>query len=210
MLSDVELLSRGVWLVISLIALMVTIRFVVLPTFMTEFRQRIFTLRRELFLYMADGHIAPEHPAYVMLRNNMNGLLRFTEDISFGRMILGALFFRQPSKMYALRFERCANLIEGDEVRNHLTGFKTRIGKEILVHSFKVSPSAWVFGVLIASVVLLIVCVASVVKGAKWCAKKAGRLQLRAISSIEAQASELLDQAPMTQRLATADTTICR
>jgi hypothetical protein len=51
------------------------------------FREHIFSVRDEMFLYAAEGHIAFEHPAYVLLRNRMNAVLRFGHEINFINLV---------------------------------------------------------------------------------------------------------------------------
>ena len=55
------------------------------------YRQNLFTIRDELFIYAMNGHISFEHPAYHMLRNMLNGSIRFGHRMSLG-YILGLSF----------------------------------------------------------------------------------------------------------------------
>jgi hypothetical protein len=52
------------------------------------FRDHIFTLRDDLFLYAAHGNISFEHPAYRMLRERMNLSLRFAHEFTLTRFFL--------------------------------------------------------------------------------------------------------------------------
>jgi hypothetical protein len=47
------------------------------------FRERLFSIRDELFLFAADGNVAFDNPAYTDLRDLINGMLRFAHRISF-------------------------------------------------------------------------------------------------------------------------------
>src|SRR5947209_7747433 len=51
-----------------------------------KFRQNIFGIRDNLFDYAAAGNITFSHPAYLTLRNMMNGYIRFSHRISCFRL----------------------------------------------------------------------------------------------------------------------------
>lgn len=51
------------------------------------FRNDLFSLRDEMFLYAAKGNIPFGHPAYTMLRTRMNRLLLHGHDFTLTRMI---------------------------------------------------------------------------------------------------------------------------
>lgn len=50
------------------------------------FRQRLFNIRNELFRLAAGGGIAFNHPAYVLLRDRINFIIRFAHWFTFTRM----------------------------------------------------------------------------------------------------------------------------
>jgi hypothetical protein len=52
------------------------------------FREDIFSVRDAMFLYAAQGNISFEHPAYTILRDRMNGLLRHGHELTLSRMVL--------------------------------------------------------------------------------------------------------------------------
>ena len=53
-----------------------------------SFRQRMFTIRDGLFDYAADGNIPFDHPAYLLLRAQMNGYIRFAHDLTVFRILM--------------------------------------------------------------------------------------------------------------------------
>ena len=53
-----------------------------------EFRQRMFAIRDEIFDYASSGHIDFEHPAYQLLRNSMNGFIRYAHRLTFFQLML--------------------------------------------------------------------------------------------------------------------------
>jgi hypothetical protein len=52
------------------------------------FRDDIFSVRDRMFLYAAQGNISFEHPAYTILRNRMNALLRHGHEFTLTRLVL--------------------------------------------------------------------------------------------------------------------------
>ena len=72
-----------------------------------KFRDQLFALRNELFDYAAQGGVSFDEPAYGILRNTMNGLLRYAERISFTHAILANVVQRfRPSPVYQNMFQR--------------------------------------------------------------------------------------------------------
>jgi hypothetical protein len=52
------------------------------------FRDDIFNLRDEMFLYAAQGNISFDHPAYTRLRSRMNALLRHGNSLTLTRLLI--------------------------------------------------------------------------------------------------------------------------
>jgi hypothetical protein len=53
-----------------------------------RFRDNLFLIRGSLFDAAARGEIPLDHPAYHILRTNINGIIRFSHDLSFFRFLL--------------------------------------------------------------------------------------------------------------------------
>jgi hypothetical protein len=74
--------------ILALFALWIAVYYL-WPDFRNDtFREDIFSVRDEMFLYAAQGNISFEHPAYSILRDRMNGLLRHGHELTLSRMIL--------------------------------------------------------------------------------------------------------------------------
>src|SRR6266851_8578279 len=59
------------------------------PYRLDALREVLFALRDELFFVAIDDENLPfEHPAYTELRNNLNGMNRFAEKMTFSRSVL--------------------------------------------------------------------------------------------------------------------------
>lgn len=53
-----------------------------------KFRDNLFQIRGALFDAAARGEIPLDHPTYLILRTNINGVIRFSHDLSFFRFLL--------------------------------------------------------------------------------------------------------------------------
>jgi hypothetical protein len=74
--------------VLALFALWIAVYYL-WPDFRNDtFREDIFSVRDAMFLYAAQGNISFDHPAYTILRERMNGLLRHGHELTLTRMAL--------------------------------------------------------------------------------------------------------------------------
>jgi hypothetical protein len=51
------------------------------------FRQRMFAIRDELFDFASEGGVDFQHPAYQLLRNSMNGFIRYAHRLTFFQLL---------------------------------------------------------------------------------------------------------------------------
>jgi hypothetical protein len=112
-----------------------------------NFRNQLFTLRDEMFLYACDQEIL-NSPAYLNLRVLMNGMIRYAHRTSIGRlMVLDAArrLFRIPLKMPDTYVEWIAALrgLPAEQARQLLEYHDNAI---ILAmkHMVKRSPILWI------------------------------------------------------------------
>jgi cbb3-type cytochrome oxidase subunit 3 len=105
---------------------------------MDRFRQSVFALRDELFDYAAKGKISFNHPAYITLRNLMNGYIRFSHRISLVQVLL--LTYSSWDKEYKPKTfddvwqEVTANL--DLTVKNELEAFNERAAGQLFYYVF--------------------------------------------------------------------------
>lgn len=64
-------------------------------------RLQLFALRNELFLLAANGDLAFDQPAYMVLRNRINALIRFAHIITAGRILLIGILERSMVDAFA-------------------------------------------------------------------------------------------------------------
>lgn len=120
----------------SLAALVYMFGFLFRKYHIDAFRQRIFAIRDELFDYAAAGNISFDDPAYKMLRNLMNGYIRFGHRLSLLHIfIVMGLMFRSRHSSDLKHFEHqftysLAALTP--ETRDALTMYRERAEMNVL------------------------------------------------------------------------------
>ena len=106
--------------------------FGLLPAYRVDcFRQQLFAIRDDLFDYAADGNISFTDPAYVILRQQMNALIRYGHHITLYRSIV-TFIFGKLSKPTANRpswnaqWESALANIKDTAVRERMAGFRAK------------------------------------------------------------------------------------
>lgn len=162
--------ADGVWLGFSVIVLVASFQLVLLPTMVDGFRDRLFTLRRELFLLAADGRIAPTHPAYAYLRNALNAHIRYAERITFVRGFLApmlAMTIRPTLVRHRRGVDEVAAAISDEDVRSAI--FKIRNGMYAATawHVVATSPIAWIVALIVVPIAVITAAVAGTIGALK-------------------------------------------
>jgi hypothetical protein len=118
------------------------------------FRQKLFELRDELFLFAADGGIEFSNPAYGMLRSTINGNIRFGHRLNLLEIIL---FFRFLGRggvpllgdSFAARWEQALSPLSSKQ-RERLESVRARMARTVAEHCIHMSPLLVVFSLLLA------------------------------------------------------------
>jgi len=104
------------------------------------FRQRIFGIRDEVFDYAASGKIAFDHPAYITLRNLMNGYIRFSHKISLlhvGIVLVLTKLFNRNCKLQSFEEIWTAAIQDLDDKAKHeLSQFRMRAEMNLFYYLF--------------------------------------------------------------------------
>jgi hypothetical protein len=123
-----------------------------------KFRDELFALRNELFDYAAKGGVSFDEPAYGILRNTMNGLLRYAERISFMHTVLANTVQRlRPNPVYAKMFQMwplALNRLEEPQ-RDAIQRFNARLRSILIQHVVTSSPLPMLFVIVYAFVSFL-------------------------------------------------------
>jgi hypothetical protein len=94
------------------------------------FRQNMFSVRDELFDYAASGKISFNDPAYRLLRQLMNGFIRYGHQVTFFRVCTTAIQFKvmhiSKEFTWTTKWERALANINDEEVRKSLNAFHDR------------------------------------------------------------------------------------
>ena len=156
--------ADAIWVGVSFIALGVAFQYLFLPTCVDGLRDRLFGIRRELFMMVVSGEVSADDPAYVSLRRSLNAIIRVAERVTFVRGYLApavALLIRrgrggreQIKEKHDAAFARVENV----EVRQALLKLHEKLAHAVAIHVLVSSPIAW-FVTLVAAPIVLIVAV---------------------------------------------------
>lgn len=134
--------------------------------FTDSFRQSMFTLRDNLFDDARSGFIDFNHPAYGLLRETMNGYLRFSHQLSMLSLII---FYAFPSSRKALKTpafsfnqkweEKTKGLTE--DQMEQLESYRDTMQKLVVKYLWKTSPTLLLLTV--ASIIVLIPAIVAIV-----------------------------------------------
>ncbi len=95
-----------------------------------SFRQNMFIVRDELFDYAADGNISFEHPAYILLRRQMNGFIRYGHHLTVFRSLMTIAIHKISGTTvrsnWGEEWKKALNTIEDHSVRQKLERFHRR------------------------------------------------------------------------------------
>jgi hypothetical protein len=103
-----------------------------------SFRQKVFTLRDELFDYAASGKVSFDDPAYRHLRLLMNRVIRYTHRISFWQLIGVSIFEsitdedRMRAESFMGEWTAAVDRIADLQVRENLRSFEGRLVKLLM------------------------------------------------------------------------------
>lgn len=127
-----------------------------------RFRQHIFALRDELFDYAAAGHIAFDHPSYVYVRRNLNGMLRFGHHLTLSWLLARAVtqaLWPTPEIDEAFRRERDHRLDSlGGETRTVFKSIWERSNIRAAEHIVLSSPVFWILVLPVVAVLFVVLC----------------------------------------------------
>lgn len=138
------------------------------------FRQRMFAVRDDLFAYAASGKIGFTDPAYMLLRQAMNGFLRYGHNLTLYRLCITLILWNiggRPKTKWAEAWTSSLKSIRDPEVRKDLQQFHMRAMGLVAHRLIFGSPVLWV-GLVLFAIVMLV------------------RSQWQGVKSIVARASE--------------------
>lgn len=89
------------------------------------FREHVFSLRNRMFLYVAENNIGFDNPAYLILRNRMNVVLRYAHQFTMAKFLL-LIAFHPPtvSDTQMQMWERALEAVPSDRHREKFEEFR--------------------------------------------------------------------------------------
>jgi hypothetical protein len=111
------------------------------------FRQNMFAVRDELLDYAAAGNISFNDPAYIVLRHQMNGMIRYGHQLTLFRVLVTWLmrFVSGEVQIYAWHdaWEKALGNLKSDAVRDQLAAFHNRSAAVAAKHLLSGSLVLW-------------------------------------------------------------------
>jgi len=101
-----------------------------------SYREDIFSVRDEMFMYAAEGNVPFDHPAYTLLRTRMNGLLRHGHELTITRMLIiiaGSKGLRIDSNHPFSEWKRSVQELRPD-VQKQMKDFNLRVNIFVFQH----------------------------------------------------------------------------
>ena len=139
---DTHMLARVLSVAVSFAGLWILTHWIFQEFFVDNFRQSIFAIRDRLFDDARDGLVAFDHPAYGLLRQTMNGYIRFAHKFSLGYVVALSLLspgLGQLKPSFAQRYE-AATADLSPETRARLNRYRARMEKELVEQVLFGSP----------------------------------------------------------------------
>lgn len=132
--------------------------FKILPTIRVDsFRQNMFAIRDRMFDFAAEGNIAFDDPAYVLLRRQMNGFIRFGHQLTVFRVLLGAakadLCGGPSTPSFQESLDAALSAVRSEHTRERLRAFHSESSGLAIKYLVLGSPVIWI-AVLVAAVPL--------------------------------------------------------
>jgi hypothetical protein len=136
--------ARVMMMAIGTVAIALIVETVLRQAIIDSFRQRIFAIRRKLFLCMANGSIRSNDPEYLATEVYLNTLLRYAERLIFLRLLVGArVFYDHATKMGTLPYKFPTS--QDAEASKFLFNIRRRATERVMLHMLETSPLAWLF-----------------------------------------------------------------
>ncbi len=120
LVATIESLVMLIFLLVLCLRLVASFR-------LDEFRQRMFAIRDELFDYAAAGNIGFNDPAYRLLRQSMNGFIRYAHQLTFFRVCMADLHRRTSGEEQRMvwhdKWQHALDQVDDEDVKERLMDF---------------------------------------------------------------------------------------
>lgn len=145
---------------LTCLALLSVLLFSFLPTHnLVSFRQKMFELRDELFDFAAAGKIEFNDPAYRLLRQSMNGFIRYAHRLTFFSLCITLLKIwvgdEKLSFDWQNKWQGALENIKDEDVRRAMEALHLRETQLVAFHVVGRSPALINFLILLIVAVLI-------------------------------------------------------
>jgi hypothetical protein len=166
--------ANGAWVGLSFLILVLVFQYVYLPTLVDGFRDRLFSIRRELLLLVAQERLPTNDPSYLAMRQTINGFVRHAERVTFLRgvfipaivMLISSTRERQVVRQ--ILPDHMLTKTSDPDVQATLRELEYRLEKATALHVLASSPIAWIAAVfLVLPLLVLVAALAGSITAAK-------------------------------------------
>lgn len=101
------------------------------------FRDDLFALRDRMFQYAANGNIAFDNPAYLLLRNRMNILLRYAHEFTFTALVVAGFAMRRQATItnaMLVEWQKSVEQLGDPAVRARMNEFNVLVAATVFRH----------------------------------------------------------------------------
>lgn len=126
------------------------------------FRQQMFAIRDELWDFAAADNISFDDPAYMLLRQLMNGFIRYAHNITPYRTLMSFLrwkyMYGAPVGNWTHSWNEALDQLQNEKAKESLQKFHSR-ATDLVLGQILLSPGMLALTVLIAPIFVLVVIV---------------------------------------------------
>ncbi len=137
----------------------ITVLFKILPMLRLDcFRQNMFSVRDEMFDYAASGNISFDDPAYILLRRQMNAMIRFGHRLTLYQGLVTWMMSKvggYPESTWNDSWTKALHNIKNDQVRAQMEAFHGRSMNAAAKHLILGSPLLWIALGIAAAIIAL-------------------------------------------------------
>lgn len=155
-------LSTVICSLLSLILLVILIFWLWPAQRIDLFRQQMFAIRDELWDFAGADTVSFDDPAYTLLRQLMNGLIRYAHNLTPYRILLSFLqwkyVFGAPTGEWTHAWNQALNQLPDEHTRETLKKFHSR-ATDLVLGQILLSPGILAVGLLLAPIFLIVIAV---------------------------------------------------
>jgi hypothetical protein len=155
-----------IWTMVLVVGLYFVWDRLVVPLMRETLRRKLFHLRREMFLFMTDGGIDPDHLAYGMLRSRMNSSIRFADGLSLTRVVVAVITVGNECRLVTKKLDEAIGSLPY-EAKRKMAQFRKQSALAVGWFIVGRSPTFWILATIAIPLIVAAAIVAFVISLAK-------------------------------------------